>query len=739
MDTTQPAQQPPAASSPFQTLRLSTDGDGIATLLLDAPGKPVNTLSRLMLTELEQATGQLERETPKGLIIASGKARNFIAGADLFEIRKMSPAEMEQYLAMGQSIFSRIEALNFPTVAAIGGDCLGGGLELALACGARVAADDPSINIGLPEVKLGILPGWGGTVRLPRLIGLAAALPLMLAGKTLPPARARRLGIVDDVVRPEALLSAARRLLTQPINRRKPPLLARLATAITPARSKFFAAALKQTRQQTAGNYPAPERLLDVARTGWERGSAAGFEAERKALVELAGTDVARNLVRLFFLRQGAKKAIAEQIHAKGVEVKHAAVIGGGTMGAGIAYVLARAGINVRLIEVDPKAMSAGMGRVWKNFEDDVKAGRTTALDARRAMNRVMPTTKWTGLRLADVAIEAVVEKMPLKREIFAKLDRLCREDCVLASNTSSLSVAEMAAATAHPGRVVGLHFFNPVPKMPLVEVVRTPLSEDAALATAAGLAAKLGKTAVVVRDAPGFLVNRILIPYLAEALSLAGEGVAIATIDAALKSWGMPMGPFELLDEIGLDVSAHVLKSLGEQIGVDRVPVSAGVFKAIEQGWLGKKSGRGFYIYGKKRQEKPAINPQMTELISAKVADAQSQSISADDIAWRLVLPMVNETARLLDEGVVSDTDAVDLAMVLGAGFAPFRGGLVQFADAVGVAPVRDRLAALSRQVDARFMPAPLLNRLAEARLPLRDFAKLPKADASQPVHQPA
>jgi 3-hydroxyacyl-CoA dehydrogenase/enoyl-CoA hydratase/3-hydroxybutyryl-CoA epimerase len=743
MDTNTTPNAPSTPDVVLQTLRMSTSPEGVATIFLDAPGKSVNTLSQLMLAELGEALSRIEKSMPKGVIFASAKGRSFIAGADLFEIKKMTPEQATKYLADGQALFTRIEKLPCPTVAAINGDCLGGGFELALACKARVAAEDASISIGLPEVKLGIVPGWGGTVRLPRLVGLADALPLLLAGKTLPPAKAKRAGLVDDVVRPEALLSAARRLMANPPRHRKPPLLRRAAAALGFTRGKILQAARNKTLEQTHANYPAPMRLIDVVATGWARGPAAGFDAERMALVELMATDAAKNLVRLFFLRQGAKKAIAEQVRAKPAEVKHAAVIGGGTMGAGIVYSLARAGIAVRLIEVDPKTVSAALLRVRKSFDDDVKASRMSALDAKHAMNRVVPSTQWTGLQLADVAIEAVVEKMPVKREVFAKLDSLVRPDCVLSTNTSSLSVTEMAEATANPRRVVGLHFFNPVPKMPLVEVIRTAHSDDQSLATAAGLAAKIGKTAVLVKDAPGFLVNRILIPYLAEALAVASEGTSIVTIDEAMKRWGMPMGPFELLDEIGLDVSAHVLRSLADQIGRDRLPASPAVEKALEKGWLGKKSGTGFYTYGGKKGEKPHVNAEMLPLLTGKAPDpaaaapAPAPSAEAlDAIAWRLVLPMVNEAAKLLEEGVVDNTDAIDLAMVLGTGLAPFRGGLVQFVDAVGVEMIITKLQEMTVKGGPRWTPTRLLFYLSSSHLAMHDFAKVQRQETGQSAH---
>lgn len=728
-----------SADQTMQTIRVVTDSDGVATIWLDQPGKAVNTLTPLMLEELFAAITSLEASRPSGLIFASPKARSFVAGADLFEIRKMNREQVEAFLATGQKLFDRIAHLPFPTVAAINGDCLGGGLELALACQYRVASEEGSINIGLPEVKLGILPGWGGTVRLPRLIGLASALPMLLAGKTMPPKKARKAGIVDDVVRPEALQSAAKRWARgdQPIH--KPSFAQRSAARLPYLRDRIFAAAKSQTEAQSFGNYPAPLRLIDVVRTGYERGEDAGFEAERNALGELRDTRPAQNLIRLFFLRQGAKKSLTQRISAKPREVKHAAVLGGGTMGAGIIHGLIRAGVSVRLIEVNPNAVSGALGRIRKLLDDDVASGKLSALDSRHAFNRVAPTTAWTGMELMDLVIEAVVEKMEVKRDVFAKLDKAVREDCVLATNTSSLSVSEMAQATVHPNRVVGLHFFNPVPKMPLVEVVRGKESDDQSLATAAALAIRMGKTPVLTSDSPGFLVNRVLIPYLAEAIAVASEGTPITTIDLALKRWGMPMGPIELLDEIGLDVSDHVLKSLGGQMS-GRVPQSAILDEALKRGWLGKKSAKGFYIHdgSRKKRETVEVNEELGSILCAgravpanQVAEQKPSNEELDAIAWRVVLPMANEAARVLEEHVVDSVDDVDLATVMGTGLAPFRGGLAHFIDAVGIAELKSRLEEATRKFGPRFAPAPLIDELAAAHLPLADFQKLHHEEA--------
>ena len=678
-------------------MQTSVDADNVMTVRFDAPGKGVNTCSPQFFAELGSVLDVIERDKPAAVIFASAKLRSFIAGADLFEISKMSPEQVASFVSLGQVLFERIARLPVPTIAAINADCLGGGYELALACKYRVAADETSYSIGLPEVKIGLIPGWGGTTRLPRLIGLRRALPILLAGKTMPPRKALKAGLVDEVVRPEALLSAAKRIVRSGAPRRRPGFIDRTIARTAPVRERILTAAHQSTMKLTYGNYPAPLRLLDVIEAGYEKGFDAGFEAERKAVVELGETDALRNLMRLFFLRQGARKRATESLNgAKPREIKHAAVIGGGTMGAGIVHALIRAGIPVRLVEVNAQAVSGALGRISKMLADDVGAGRIDKLAAKHAFNRVSPTAEWTGLELADLVVEAAAETIEVKRDVFARLDKLTKPTCVLATNTSSLSVAEMARATAHPHRVVGLHFFNPVPKMPLVEVVRTNISDDESLATAVAVVGKIGKTPVLVGDAPGFLVNRILVPYLAEALHIASEGVSIRAIDEAAKRWGMPMGPFELFDEIGLDIAAHVLKSLA---GGKPVPpnVIATFERALPNKWLGKKSGRGFYQHDARKRRKKQVEPQVNgELIATLTGGKVIASPNWESIASRLVQPMIGEANGALAEGVTDSPETVDLAVVLGTGLAPFRGGILQFAE-------------LSRKARVETAPAPI------------------------------
>jgi 3-hydroxyacyl-CoA dehydrogenase/enoyl-CoA hydratase/3-hydroxybutyryl-CoA epimerase len=722
------------------TLRTAVDDDGVMTVTFDQAGKSVNTIARQLLLDLQEVVAVAERDKPRGMIFASAKDGCFVAGADLFEMKKMigDPELTTKFLTDGQKLWNRIENLPMPTCAAINGDCLGGGYELALACTCRVAADDGSINIGLPEVKVGILPGWGGTTRLPRLVGLRKALPLLLTGKVMPPKKAKKAGLIDETVRPEALLAAAKRLVLKGTGKPRKLGLIDRTMAVGPVRTLVLNKAVKQTLAQTHGNYPAAMKVLEIVRAGYEGGFQAGLDAERKALRELMDSESCHNLMRLFFLKQGAKKAIAAQLNGeRGVPTKHAAVIGGGTMGAGIAYAMARSGIQVRLVEMNEKAAAAAMGRIRKTLDEDMYAGRLSALEARHAMNRVSPTVEWTGLGLADVVVEAVAESMDVKREVFSKLDRLCKPDAVLATNTSSLSVAEMAAATTRPQRVVGLHFFNPVPKMPLVEVVRAEKSDDKSLATAVVLSSQIGKTPVLVKDAPGFLVNRVLIPYLNEALVMAAEGASIEAVDAAMKKWGMPMGPFELLDQIGLDIGSHVLKSLGDKLDP---PIAAPpqMARALERGWLGKKSGAGFYVYGeggksgkKKKETKPVVNHELAGLLG----EGRAYQPSEVDIQWRLVLPMVNEAARVLAEGVTDSADTVDLATVFGTGFAPFRGGLAKFADSVGADKLVVQLDKLAEKHGARFRPAGALKPLAAGRRPMSEIRPAGRAGWREPV----
>lgn len=632
------------------SVRCQRDAGGVATVWFDVPDKSVNAVSSAVLAELDAVLRDLEADPPAGVIVASAKPGTFIVGGDLFEIRDATEPALDAFLALGQRLCDRIAALGVATVAAISGDALGGGYELALACRHRVAADDPRIRIGLPETAIGIVPGWGGTLRLPRLVGLEPGLNLLTTGRTVGPQEALALGMVDEVVEADGLLAAARGRAAAPA-----PAVAVDARATVDLRA--CAAACDRSRAairaRSGDHLPAPLRIVDVVEISYRDGLAAGAVAERAVLIELRRGSAGRNLMRLFFLRSAARKVAARQAAGTARDVRRAVVVGGGTMGAGIATALARAGVAVHVVEADA----------------------SLADSARRRLEPAGPlpvvTTDWEPVAAADLVVEAVFESRTVKRDVFARLDGLARPDAILASNTSSLSIADLAAATRHPERVIGLHFFHPVARMALVEVVRTERSAPDAAATGVGIAARLGKTPILVADAPGFAVNRVLFPYLRTAAALVDAGASVADIDAAARDWGMPLGPLALLDEIGLDTSLLIFEVLTARFGERFAPPPA-LSRAVARGWLGRKAGRGFYVHH-------AAGPPVPD--AALGPPATGAGRSAADVATRLVAPMAEEAARVLAERVVDAADTLDLATVLGCGFPGFRGGLATFA----------------------------------------------------------
>ncbi len=703
---------------------------GVRVARLVDPERGTNTLGTQALDDLERVVARLEGEAEgsAGLILTSGKRGTFLTGADLFEMKEMDREALRAFIERGQTLFERIANLSAPTVAAINGTCLGGGLELALACDRRVAADEGAIDIGLPEVKLGILPAWGGTVRLVETIGVRQALPLLLTGKTVPPRKARSLGLLDDVVRPEALGDGARRLLqAPPRGGRRAPRVDRVIRRVGPLRSLVAASVRRRTRAHTHGNYPAPERIVDVVEAGC-RSRREGLDAERTAVEELGETEAAKHLTRIFFLRQQAKRTLTQRLRAVPAPVRRTAVVGGGTMGAGIAHAMARAGLAVRLIDVNEGLCAAALRTIQKHLDDDVKAKRLTWLEARAAMQRISPATGFDGLTLADLVVEAVVERVEVKQEVFEKVDRATRSDAVLASNTSSLSVTEIGRSTSRPERVVGLHFFNPVAKMPLVEVVHpadaTGETGDRAVSTAGALVGRLGKVPILTGDSPGFLVNRLLIPYLLEALRLVSEGAPVVAVNRTMRQWGMPMGPLELLDQVGIDVAMDIFRPLRERMGTAMAPPQA-LETAVDLGWLGRKRGCGFYVDETPtlwRRGRRTVNHSLVEMVRAGGDGVEPDEAT---IRWRLLLPMVNEAAKLLQERVVDSAETIDLATVLGLGLAPFRGGLVRFAEGTGLPDIVRKMDQLAEARGPRFEPHPELRRIADAGRPMEDLVR--------------
>ncbi|MDX1632003.1 MAG: 3-hydroxyacyl-CoA dehydrogenase NAD-binding domain-containing protein [Thermoanaerobaculia bacterium] len=699
-----------------ECFELNVGQNGLATLTFDLPGKSVNLLGTEAMDELEERIVQLrDRDDISVLVLLSGKKTNFIAGADVEEIRGVEdPNEAEQGSRRGQQVFEAWENLPFPTVAAVRGTCMGGGTELALASTFFVISDFEGTKIGLPEVKLGIVPAWGGCTRMPRRIGIQSALNLILAGKTVRPRKALKIGLADALLPDAQFLTQVRDFALARRDRRtreseRPDLTELLLEKNPVGRKILFDQARKRTLGKTGGHYPAPLRALEVVRIGIEEGRTAGFEAEARAVGELATSPICKNLIHLYQLREGAKKGgLLGDEHAH--EVGQVAVVGAGVMGGGIAHVLAeKAGLPVRLKDIEADPLAGGVAHASKRFAEQVQRGRLDEPEAERRLSLIRPSLDYNGFSDCDLMIEAVVENLEVKREVFAEVAEKLPPEAILASNTSSLSIDAIVRDTPTPSHGVGMHFFNPVHRMPLVEVVLGARTEPVAANTIIQLARELGKTPVLVKDSPGFLVNRLLGFYMVEALWLLQEGVRIEEIDGAIDRWGMPMGPIALMDEVGVDIAIHVAEILHDAFG-DRLPLPAGMERLLDDDRLGAKSRRGFYIYDGEDRDEP--DEEIYELLGI---DPLEEDANPSDLVDRMILPMVDEAARCLEEEVVRSPGDLDLAMVMGTGFPPFRGGLCRWADRQGVSQVVVDLDRLATSVGDRFEASEALRSAAE------------------------
>ncbi len=712
-------------------LTLEVDGDGVACLTFDDPAARHNILSTSLMATLDARLAEIEERARDGavhaLVVRSGKSGSFIAGADIREIAGITdPARGAAGAREGQRIFARLAALPLPTIAAIGGTCLGGGTELALACDRRIAADDDATRIALPEVRLGIIPGFGGTTRLPRLVGVRAAAELIVTGRAVSARRAERIGLVDERVPPSILDARAGEIALALAEARgggeraaKPDGgLARRVENSAVGRKAILWAARKRVMKETGGHYPAPLAALDtIDRTlALPIEEALGVEAE--AVGRLVVGDVCKNLIHVFFLMEGAKKAAPS---APPAPVERVAVLGAGVMGGAIAQLLAYEGVPVRLKDIRADALSAGLAHARALFDRAVERRKLDRTRARQAMSLISPGLDYAGFATADLVVEAVVERLDVKKTVLRETEEATPPGCVLTSNTSSLPITSIQDALSRPERFCGMHFFNPVHRMPLVEVIRGERSSDEALATAFALALRLGKTPLLVDDGPGFLVNRLLAPYLNEAGWLLADGAGIDQVDRTLREFGMPMGPFRLLDEVGLDISRHAGETLHEAFG-ERMRPAPPLAALGGTDRLGRKNGRGFYTYEEGR-EKGVDDAVYAEL--APTVPAARRPIPPGAIRDRTVLAMVNEAARVLEERIVAGPGDVDLGMITGTGFPPFRGGLLRWADSLGLAEVVARLDALAGDVGPRFEPAPLLRERALAGLGFYDTAR--------------
>jgi 3-hydroxyacyl-CoA dehydrogenase/enoyl-CoA hydratase/3-hydroxybutyryl-CoA epimerase len=691
---------------------LEAGPDGVHVLRLGAPAERMLTLS---VERMESLDAVLERlagdDRLRGLIVTGPGPGMFAAGADIHGIAAIADESAGRAAsARGQRIFARFEQLPVPVVAAIEGPCLGGGCELALACDLRVLSSAPGTSIGLPEVKLGIVPGFGGTQRLPRLIGLPAALDLILNGKLLEPRQALKLGLVDRVVAPERLLAAARSEVDALLARGRKRPRRRLRGAARwlsrpPLRALVARRVRRTLREGQARFYEAPRLALELCLDAFRRSRSKGFAREADLLGRTIVSPTAKALIRLFFLTERSKK-LGKQDGA--ATVRRAITIGGGVMGAGIAGLLAGRGIESRLCDLDPGALARAKARLGKDLQRRVARRRLARHEAVAIQDRLVVALDWGSLRGVDLFLEAVVEDVDVKRSLFRRATDLgLPATALLATNTSSLPIDAMAEGQPAPERVVGLHFFNPPEKMPLVEVIRGTRTGDAAVATACKLAVSLGKFPIVVRDRPGFLVNRCLAPYLNEAAALLLEGNEPEFVDRVMLDFGMPMGPVRLLDEVGLDVAAKVSAVLAAAFP-ERMQPSPLCRTMVEAGALGQKSGGGFYDASGKR---PGPGRVVLDRMRQRHAGAPC---TKEQVEQRLLYPIVDEAYRCLDELVVLTEEDLDLGLVMGIGFPPFLGGITGYARQVGLKRIVDGLDELARRLGPRFAPPDALRRRA-------------------------
>jgi len=691
------------------------DERGLLWVVFDRPGESVNLLDAGILEAMNQLLDDLRaRPDVRGLLFKSAKPGMFIAGMDVEQIATVTGSQQgAEGARFGQAVFQKIADLPIPSVCVIGGTCLGGGTELALACSLRTAADDGALRIGLPEVQLGIIPGFGGTQRLPHRVGLPAALEMILTGRSLNARRARRIGLVDLLAPTEYLeresVALIERAIEDGVNAvagslRRGRWMARLLERVGPFRRYVLGQARKRVAvKANPANYPAPFRAIEALEAAYTRPLPEGLDCEARIAGELIPSRTAKNLMWLF-KTQTALKGSRKGKTAVPRKVRRIAVVGAGIMGGGIAQLAADKRISVRLKDLQYDAILDALRTADGIWKHRVKRRRMTRGEQWRRMSYIAPTTDDSGLAQVDLVIEAVVENLEVKQKVLAEVEQRIEERAVFASNTSSLPISEIAARALRPERVVGMHFFNPVHRMPLVEVIAGKKSSPEAVATVRDLAIKLGKVPVVVKDGPGFLVNRILTFYLNEAARLLADGLKIETIDEAMIGFGMPMGPLALLDQVGLDTAKHVGDVLAAALGKRAEGNAALLSTVINSGRLGAKNGRGFYRY---RDGKRGVPDGETYRL---IGSPTPRDLPPETLQERMVLAMINEAAICLDEGVVREPRDVDIAMVMGTGFPPFRGGLLRYADSVGIPIVADRLSRLAEAQGEQFRPADLL-----------------------------
>ena len=707
--------------------------DDIALVTIDVKGDSQNTLKEAFAPQLHELLADIKNQTGiKAVVVCSGKPDSFIAGADISMLKNAkTEADVEKIVELGHSAFDALENSSLPIVAAIHGPCLGGGLEFALACHARVASVDSQTVFGLPEVQLGLLPAGGGTQRLPRQIGIAQALDLMLTGKKVKAKKALKLGLIDEVVPATILVNAAKKKALELASKGDfSPRLHRESghwyDALTSfsgiqklalednsyGRSILFDQARKKTKAKTLGNYPAPEKIISCIEAGVEHGMKHGLAEEKKNFAQLVMSPEAAQLMNIFFATTALKKDSGVEGDVKARAIDNVVVLGGGLMGAGISYVsIEKAGKTVRIKDIDDKGVAGALKYSHKILEQRAKRKSITKAQAAKTFSKLTGCTDYSGMKKADIFIEAVFEDLALKHQMIKDIEEHGNKDAIIASNTSSIPIAEIAKAANNPENVIGLHYFSPVEKMPLLEIVVTPQTSPEVIATGVELGKQQGKTVIVVNDGPGFYTSRILSPYLNEAGHLVAEGVAIDDIDAALKQFGFPVGPLTLIDEVGIDVGSKIAPILVEAFG-DRMRPPSLFEKILADGRLGKKNGKGLYLHDGKSKEK-AVDESIYRLIGV----FPSKRTTKQEIAERCAFLMVNEAFHCLEEGIIRSPRDGDIGAIFGLGFPPFLGGPFRFVESMGLAEFKEKLSYYQNQHGERFKPANILDDLINGK----------------------
>lgn len=697
----------------MSTFTTTINDDNIAIITMDVVGEKMNTLRAEFGDEMTKVLDELEANASlKGIVVISGKPDNFIAGADITMLDSCQTRDDVLAIStMGQRMFDRIENMSVPVIAAINGPCLGGGLELAMACHARVCTNDSKTVLGLPEVQLGLLPGSGGTQRLPKLVGIAKALDMMLTGKQLRAKDAKKVGLVNDVVPPVILLDVALKMAAKPVRKSKPKLdkVNALLQATSAGRNIMFGQAEKSVLAKTKGHYPAPLKIIDCVRKGVNESRDAGLAIEASHFADLVMTDESKSLRQLFFATTEMKKETGSD--AQPEKVNKAMVLGGGLMGGGIANVTAiRANIPTRIKDISHDGIGQALKYSYDLLNKKLKRRFITRSDLQSKMNNITGTLDYRGVKDVDMVVEAVFEDLNLKHQMVKDVEENCGEHTIFASNTSSLPIAKIAEHAQRPENVIGLHYFSPVDKMPLVEVIAHEKTSAQTIATTVAFAKKQGKTPIVVKDGAGFYVNRILALYVNEAANVLLEGDSIESVDKALVDFGFPVGPVTLLDEVGIDVGSKISPILHGELG-ERFAAPTAFDALLNDDRKGKKNRKGFYRYDKKARGKKLVDESVYTVLGV----TPSKQTPHKEIAQRCVIQMLNEAARCLEEGIISNVRDGDIGAIFGIGFPPFLAGPFSYIDKLGVSEVVRLLNSYQAQYGDRFKPSALLVEMSE------------------------